>query len=213
MAILLAAGGTVVIGAGIWGNPPPPRPSAIAESPAHQPTPSVTPTAAPAPVPAPITGPILAKSHPTRLTIPAIGVDSSLMTLGQNQDGSVQVPPLGTSQPAGWYKGSPTPGELGPAVILGHVDAPSGRSVFYRLGDIRRGDHISVTRADGTVAVFTAQRVSEYPKDAFPTLQVYGNTDRAELRLITCGGDFNHSIGHYVDNIVVYARLTSSHIA
>jgi sortase (surface protein transpeptidase) len=158
-------------------------------------------------------GPILPPSEPTRLAVPAIGVDTSLIQLDQNADGTVQVPPLTSDSPAGWYDKSPTPGQVGPAVILGHVDTPAGRSVFYSLGLLRQGDQVSVTRADGTVAVFTVDRVAEYPKNAFPQLTVYGNTDNAQLRLITCGGAYDESIGHYVDNIVVFASLTSSHPA
>lgn len=135
------------------------------------------------------------------------------MQLGQNADGTVQVPPLGTDSPAGWYQKSPTPGQQGPSVILGHVDAAAGPSVFYNLGKLRAGDQIAVTRADNTVAIFTVDKVAEYPKAAFPQFTVYGNTINAQLRLITCGGTYDRSIGHYVNNIVVFASLTSSHPA
>lgn len=131
------------------------------------------------------------------------------MKLGLNADGSVQVPPVQSFAPAGWYENSPTPGQLGPSVMLGHVDAYNGRAVFYRLGEMKSGDQVSVTRSDNTVAVFTVDTVASYPKSNFPQLQVYGNTNRAELRLITCGGTFDKSSGHYLNNIVVYAHLTS----
>jgi len=213
--VLLAAAGITAIGFGLRGNGPPPAPAAAAPAPSATPTRTATPspTAPATPQPAPTIGPILSRSMPTHVDIPAIGVSSSLIQLGKNADGTVQVPPLTDPSPAGWYTGSPTPGELGPAVILGHVDTRVGPSVFYRLGDIRPGDEVSVTRSDGTVAVFTVDSVTQYPKADFPTLKVYGNTDRAELRLITCGGVFNSAIGHYDKNTVVYATLTSSHPA
>jgi hypothetical protein len=197
----------------VWGNAPPPQPPASAAAPVE----THSAAAAPAPPrasPVPVSvGPILTRSRPVHLSVPAIGVDTALVQLGQNPDGTVQVPPLGTDSPAGWYQKSPTPGELGPSVILGHVDAVAGPSVFYNLGKVRAGDQISVTRANNSVAVFTVDRVAEYPKAAFPQFAVYGNTDNAQLRLITCGGAFNHATGHYVNNIVVFASLTSSHSA
>ena len=160
------------------------------------------------------TGPVLARSEPLRLSVPAIGVSSDLLQLGLNADHTVEVPPLGRDSRAGWYKYSPTPGQLGPAVILGHVDsAEYGPGVFFNLGALRPGDTVMVTRADHTVAVFRVDRVVSYPKDQFPTLQVYGNTDHAALRLITCGGKFDFSTRSYESNIVAYASLIASHPA
>ncbi|MGH9099930.1 MAG: sortase domain-containing protein, partial [Acidimicrobiales bacterium] len=113
---------------------------------------------------------------------------------------------------AAWYEYSPTPGQLGPAVIEGHIDsAAEGPSVFFDLGALVPGDHVDVARADGTVAVFTVTGVREYPKTSFPTTAVYGNTDFAALRLITCGGAFDYATGHYLDNTIVFASLTSHH--
>lgn len=145
---------------------------------------------------------------PVRLDIPAIGVHSTLLRLGLNPDHTVQVPPLARDSRAGWYRYSPTPGQLGPAVILGHVDsARYGPGVFYRLGTLRRGEVVDVTRADGRVARFRVDRVAQFPKAQFPTAQVYGNVDHAALRLVTCGGTFDRSSGSYEDNIVVFAEL------
>ena len=149
----------------------------------------------------------LRASDPVRLQIPTIKVDSTLMALGLAADGTMEVPPRGF--PAGWYTGAPTPGEMGPAIIVGHVDW-AGPAVFYKLDKLVVGDDISVTRQDGSIANFTVTDVEEYSKAAFPTMLVYGGLDYAGLRLITCGGAFNHKTGHYVDNIVVFARLTSS---
>jgi len=153
----------------------------------------------------------LPPARPTHVEIPAIGVSSDLLQLGRNADGTVQVPPLAKDSKAGWYRYSPTPGELGPAVLLGHVDSAAyGPGVFFELGALRAGDSVAVTRADHTVATFRVTRVASYPKDDFPTLAVYGNTDDAELRLITCGGAFDSSARSYLNNIVVYAVLVGS---
>jgi len=148
-------------------------------------------------------------ASPGRLQIPALGVSTTVVGLGLNADGSLQVP--GNFSQAGWYRASPTPGALGPAVVVGHVDsAASGPAVFYRLAELRPGDGISIQRADGSTAVFTVTGVREYPKDHFPTGLVYANTSDAALRLITCGGGFDAVSGHYRDNIVVFATLTGS---
>jgi sortase (surface protein transpeptidase) len=144
------------------------------------------------------------------LTIPAIHVQSSLMVLGKASDGTVQVPPLSDVAQAGWYKYSPTPGATGPAVILGHIDsAEAGKGVFFNLGALRQGDVVTVLRTDHQLATFTVTRVLESPKTAFPASEVYGNTVDPELRLITCGGQFDASARSYEDNILVFASLTS----
>ena len=151
------------------------------------------------------TGPTaMPRSVPVRVQIPAIGVDSELMDLGLEPDGTMEVPPEGF--PAGWYTGAPTPGEVGPAIIAGHVDW-TGPGVFYDLHRLSPDDQITVQRADGSTAVFLITGVGQYPKDAFPTEEVYGDTDHAGLRLITCGGVFNRQSGSHDDNIVVFAEL------
>jgi sortase (surface protein transpeptidase) len=153
----------------------------------------------------------LPRSKPVAIDIPAIGVHSSLQLLGLNSDGTVEVPAGALFDVAGWYRYSPTPGSIGPAVILGHVDSGHyGASVFFKLGELRPGDRAMVTRRDGSVAVFEITAVRHYPKDHFPTKLVYVNTRNAALRLITCGGEFNVSTGHYVDNIIVFASLVGS---
>ncbi|GAA1865383.1 class F sortase [Brevibacterium marinum] len=147
-------------------------------------------------------------STPTRLTIPAIDVDTSIMELGLADGDELEVPPLGKDAPAGWYERSPTPGEVGPSLIVGHVDsAHDGPAVFYELGDLQPGDTINATRDDGSTAIFSVDDVTDYGKDDFPEYKVYGNTDDPEIRLITCGGDFNEQTGHYEDNIVVTGHL------
>lgn len=152
---------------------------------------------------------VLPPSEPVAIDIPAIGVHSKVQYLGLTQNGELEVPAPGPHyDEAAWYKYSPTPGSLGPAIISGHVDsARDGPSVFFRLGDLRPGDEVMVTRADGLVAVFEVDELRVHPKDEFPTQLVYGNTDHAALRLITCGGPFDRATGHYVDNVIVFASL------
>ena len=108
---------------------------------------------------------------------------------------------------AGWYTGSPRPGAVGSSVIAGHVDSVRGPAVFYRLGTLRPGERVYVSRADGTMADFSVSRVQTYAKDAFPTAEVYGPAPDPELRLITCGGTFDSTTGHYLSNVVAYATL------
>lgn len=154
----------------------------------------------------------LPASLPLTLSIPAIGVQSPLIELGQRPDGSLAVPAPGPhyNQP-GWYRYSPPPGSIGPAVIAGHVDsAHDGPSVFFRLGALRPHDTVFIGRADKTIAAFSVDTVRRYHKTNFPTQLVYGNTTYAALRLITCGGSFDRDTGHYLDNIVVTASLIHS---
>jgi hypothetical protein len=152
---------------------------------------------------------VLPASIPKSIEIPAIGVRSSLLQLGQAEDGSLAVPPAGAHyDQAGWYRYSPTPGAMGPSVIVGHIDSKrSGPSVFFRLGDLRAHDTVRVARADGSVAVFAVDAVRRYHKAEFPTQLVYGNTDHAALRLVSCGGPFDRASGQYLDNVVVTASL------
>jgi sortase (surface protein transpeptidase) len=142
---------------------------------------------------------------PVELTVPAIGVKTSIIHLGLQANGTLQVPSSTTV--AGWYTGSPRPGAVGGSVIAGHVDSTRGPAVFYWLRDLKPGDKVYVSRADGTVAEFDVNRVQEYPKSAFPTSVVYGPAPDAELRLITCGGTFDSTTGHYLSNVIAYASL------
>ena len=151
--------------------------------------------------------PTMARSQPVSLRVPSIGIDTGpLVDLAKEADGSLEVP-VDIDQ-AGWFSPGPAPGQFGPAVIAGHVDGDSRPGVFFRLGELRPGADISVTRADGTTARFVVDKVERYPKEAFPTAAVYGDANhRAELRLITCGGEFDAATGHYEDNVVAYAHL------
>jgi len=169
------------------------------------------PGAAPAVVGQPGTGrpdmPAGRRSEPAAVDIPKIGAHSSLVPLGLNPDNTVQVPPVSTPMQAGWYSYGPAPGEVGPAVILGHVDGNTQPGIFYRLSELRPGDVVTVSRKDGTEAEFVIRKVEEISKDRFPTGAVYGDTADPELRLITCGGSFDRSAHSYRDNIIVYAAL------
>lgn len=143
---------------------------------------------------------------PVRLRVPTLGLDSTLARLGTDSAGAL-VPPADFMQ-AGWFTGAPAPGAIGPAVIAGHVDSWRGPAVFFRLAQLREGDDVLVSRADGTTLRFTVTRVGRYPKSAFPTAEVYGPTADRQLRLITCGGTFDRSRHSYVDDVVVFARAT-----
>jgi sortase (surface protein transpeptidase) len=142
---------------------------------------------------------------PVRIEIPAIGVTSSLDRLGRAPDKTVQVP--SRWEVAGWYAPGTRPGDPGSAVILGHVDSKSGPAVFYRLRELRRGDLVEVARADGSTVRFAVQRTEQYDKRRFPTDQVYYPTLTPALRLVTCGGEFDATAGHYRSNIIVFATL------
>jgi sortase (surface protein transpeptidase) len=143
---------------------------------------------------------------PTGLIIPSIGVRSRLVRLGRTSTGALQVP--ATASVAGWYTASPRPGAVGAAVIVGHIDSETAPGVFFRLRLLRPGRLVYVRRADRSLAVFRVTTVRSYAKDDFPTLAVYGPTPTAQLRLITCGGEFDFATGHYLRNLIVFATLT-----
>jgi len=142
---------------------------------------------------------------PARLTVPAIGIDTALTPIDLDAAGAL-MPPADDSR-AGWYRSGPRPGDVGPAVITGHVDSTAGPAVFFRLRDAAVGDEITVTGPDGSATRFTVTRVERYPKAAFPAAEVYAPTPGPELRLITCGGAFDRTARSYLDDVVVYAAL------
>ena len=221
VAALLLLGGGTAVAVGVAGqDADPPQPSAepatgTPDRPEASRAPADTsglPAGGDTSAPPPVTSPSAALppvALPSSVSIPAIGVQSELITLGLNPDGTLAVPQPGPDyDKAAWFDGSPRPGEVGPAVIEGHVDsAANGPSVFYRLGELAVGDRVDVTREDGTVGTFVVYDVRVVPKDDFPTIDVYGNTEGPELRLITCGGPFDSTAGSYVDNVVVFVRL------
>jgi hypothetical protein len=154
----------------------------------------------------PVSGvPVLAPPQPVRVGVPSVGVDAAVSPV--RLDGSGVLTPPADTATAGWFAPGPAPGEVGPAVLAGHVDSTAGPGAFFRIGSAAVGDPILVTRADGTALRFVVTRVARYPKTAFPTAEVYGATADAELRLITCGGRFDRAQRSYVDDVVVFARL------
>ena len=218
VAALAVAAGLVVIAGATTGllltrhSTPAMRPAAVGVGAVPAPTGPIV-GAFPSP-----TGPIVAVSQsaapkpvaaPVSLTIPLIGVQTNLMTLGLASNGELQVPPLSSASVAGWYTGSPRPGAIGSSIIVGHVDTESLPAVFYRLNTLTRGDKIYVKRADGTLVEFRVTSVQTYLKDHFPTETVYGPVPDPELRLITCGGTWDAATHHYLSNIVVYATEVS----
>lgn len=210
--------GVIALAIGVRGSDGPPQPAAAAPpavttttagAPMTKPRHPTTRRARTSPKPAPQAnfGPFLSASAPVVLDIPSIGVhSSSFVDLQVGSDGSLDVP--GTAKEVGFYTGGPTPGQLGPAVMGAHVDSVKGPGVFYRLGAVKRGEKVHVSRRDGTVVTFVVDKVAVYPKDHFPTEQVYrGDFTRSEIRLITCGGTFD-PVKHYLANVIVFAHLT-----
>jgi sortase (surface protein transpeptidase) len=196
-ALALAVSLGAVSCAGAAGSPGPParsagatmRPAATSEPAAPEPPRAAVPARS---------------ARPVEVVLPSIGVAAPLIGLGLTADRRLEVPEdYGV---AGWYTGGPKPGQPGPAVIAGHVDSKQGPAVFYRLRDLGPGDRIVVRYSDGTAVAFVVERSERHPKQAFPTARVYGPTDGPALRLITCGGEFDRGSGHYLDNLVVFAR-------
>lgn len=214
VGLVLAGVLTLVVGLRAQAGPPAPPLTRVAATAAPSPTGPRTelpapqaPSATAAPAAEPDLGPILPASLPVTLDIPSIGVHTTnLVPLSVGADGV--LPPPTDYATAGYYTGGPTPGQLGAAVIAAHVDGKSGPAVFYRLGELTPGALVHVTRQDGTVATFTIDKVARYPKAQFPTQLVYGSaTSRAEIRLITCGGAYDRTTGHYVDNVIAFGHL------
>jgi hypothetical protein len=196
--VLLIAGGAAAVGVAVSAQEHAPQPAAAAAG-------AAGPSAGRA------RGPSLQRSLPVSVDIPAIGVNSRLLRLGVNSDGTIQVPsPYTRPGEAAWYKYSATPGQIGASVIEGHLDGYRGPAVFFRLGALRPGDTIYVTLADGVTAVFRVTGVRQYLKSSFPAKTIYGATGYAALHLITCGGAFDYATGHYLSSTVVFASLTSS---
>jgi sortase (surface protein transpeptidase) len=166
---------------------------------------STTPTTVVKPRVAQIPG-----SRPVRLTIPAISIDTSVGTLGLQPDHQIMVPT--STHVVDWYIDGPTPGRIGSAVILGHVDSFRGPGTFFYLKLLKAGNTITVKLADGTVTHFVVTRVMEYAKTSFPDRLVYGSHGFRSLELVTCGGVFDHDTGHYESNIVVFSRLVSVNV-
>jgi hypothetical protein len=154
--------------------------------------------------------PVLEPSRPQRLSIPAINVRAPILEVGLAADGSVDVPPLRRHNEAGWFDGGPTPGQFGPALIVGHADTRTGPSIFHDLPKLKRGQRIEVLRADRSVAIFEVNSVEHYNKGRLPVQRVYGDYSRPSLRLVTCGGTWLGERDGYSDNIIVFASLVTT---
>jgi hypothetical protein len=205
IALVLAVAGSAAIVVAVRAQRSAPRPSAAAAGQLIVTTTTAAHPSIPRAPREPPTTPRMPASPPTSITIPSIGVTSDLTSLGLNPDGSVEVPV--SFQTAGWYRGSVTPGQVGPTVILGHIDSTAGPGVFYEVGALQPGAQVIVNRRDGRVVTFKITGVREYPKDHFPTIDVYGNTSIPTIRLITCGGAFDSTTHHYLSNIVAFGQL------
>ena len=222
--------GVLALVLGIRGNDGPPQPVAVAAAPSSASATEAKPTASPTPSPQVSSQPtakkaalsakkkekasrsrlgqMLPASDPVALEIPSIGVRSSnFVDLEVAKNGTLDVP--GSADEVGFYTGGPTPGQFGPAVLGAHVDSKKGPGIFYNLGAVKPGDKIHVTRKDKTRVTFVVNKVEVHPKDEFPTEAVYrGDFDKAEIRLVTCGGTFDR-VKHYLDNVVVFGHLAT----
>lgn len=148
-------------------------------------------------------------SLPTQLDIPKIDAHSSLIPLGLTPSGEHEVPDVKQPQQAGWFEPGPEPGQVGPSILLGHVDGNKQKGIFWRLHELAKGDKVNVQLDNGVGLVFEVYEVQRVGKDKFPSDRVYGYTSKRELRLITCGGKFDRASRSYVDNWIVYAALVS----
>ncbi|MBT3162346.1 class F sortase [Streptomyces sp. Vc74B-19] len=149
----------------------------------------------------------LPRARPTRLQIPSIGVDAPFTALAINSKGQLEAPPAQNTNLVGWYAKGVSPGELGTAIVAGHVDTATSAAVFARLGELEKGDRFRVQRADGTTATFVVDETESFAKDDFPDERVYADTPDAQVRLITCAGDYDRTAKDYTENLVVFAHL------
>jgi sortase (surface protein transpeptidase) len=212
LRVIMALGGVVLIAAGAFAVTrafPGGGPGGSATQERATSIPAGVGTLVPTPAGEPAVAP-MSPATPVRIEIPAIGVSAPVMKLGLARDGTIQVPPMGDHNLAGWYAGGPAPGQDGSSVILGHVDSYSGTSVFYDLKTLHPGNQVKVVRADGSTAVFSVDGLQRAAKATFPAASVYGGLSYPALRLVTCGGPFDSATGHYLDNIIVYAHLVTA---
>ncbi|MBB5081144.1 class F sortase [Nonomuraea endophytica] len=149
----------------------------------------------------------MSRSEPVRLEIPGLKLKAGITPRGLNKDGTARVPSASQAHLVSWYKHGPAPGEPGAAALFGHVDSTTGPAVFHSVATLRPDALIKVVRADASTAMFRVRSVEAFPKRDFPSERVYSDTDRPELRLITCGGTFDPVKREYADNVVVFAGL------
>ncbi|MEZ0157134.1 class F sortase [Streptomyces althioticus] len=149
----------------------------------------------------------LPRSAPTRLVIPSIGVNAPFTALDVDSKGQLEAPPPNNTNLVGWYAKGVSPGELGTAIVAGHVDTKTSAAVFARLSELKKGDRFQVRRADGTRATFVVDEAESFAKDDFPNERVYADTPDAQVRLITCAGAYDRTAKDYTENLVVFAHL------
>lgn len=202
--LAFGAGWLTVLLVAAWGGWQVWRAEAEPVPPPALPAPMVGSTSAP-----PTAVPGLERSEPVKISIESIKLRAWVDQIGLEPDGTLEEQPFSRANRAAWYRLGPAPGQVGPAVITGHVDTKTSVAVFFYLSRLRPGDEVVVTRADGRTATFTVDWLGSFPKTQFPTQLVYGPTNYPALRLVTCGGVFNRAAGSYEDNIVVFAHLTS----
>lgn len=210
LAAVLLLAGCSASGGGVEARPAAPAAASSAESSSPEPQsepPAESGAAGRLQDPVASSGSARSSAVPVRVAIPALGVDSSLESLTRDETGWIQPPAL--VDEAGWYRDGVVPGDIGPSVIAGHVDSRVGPGVFLRLDELVAGDTIDVALSDGSTRTFEVTGSVTVPKRDFPTEEVYGPTPTAQLRVITCGGDFDDSWGHYSDNVVVSAVRVS----
>lgn len=193
LLLLGALGVGIILIANALSPDPPPDPDAL----------GVLPSVAPA-------ADALPRANPTEIDIPDIDLNADVEPTGVESDGTVQTPTLDDPELAGWYENGASPGEAGPAILFGHVDTFDGPGVFYDLGQLEPGDEVRITRDDSLVAVYRVDTVRSFPKDQFPTADVYGAAAGATLRLVTCGGSFDDATRNYSDNVIAFATLVGS---
>ncbi|MEU2154569.1 class F sortase [Streptomyces sp. NPDC019396] len=155
-------------------------------------------------------GPALVRSIPLRIRIPTISVNAPFTPLTLAASGQLNAPPSNDKNLVGWYNGGATPGERGTAIVAGHFDTKTGPAVFVNLSALKKGSKVEITRADGKVATFKVDSVESFSKAKFPNARVYNDASTAQLRLITCGGQYDHKVKDYKENVVVFAHLESS---
>lgn len=207
--LVLAAVAVLALAVSLFGgndSSDPSRPQRAAPAPVSVSAPAAgNPAAGSAPT---TVGRHLPRSAPVRLLIPKISVDAPFTKLAIGPTGQLQPPPAADTNLVGWYADGASPGETGTSIIAGHVDTATSAAVFAELGELRKGDVFHVERADGSRATFVVDSAETFAKDDFPSRRVYGDTAQAQVRLITCAGDYDHKVKDYTDNLVVFAHLS-----
>jgi len=147
---------------------------------------------------------------PMALTIDAFDIDMPVMAVGIESDGQMEVPE--SAAVAGWYRFGPVPGSAqGNAVIAAHVDdSEMGLGPFSRLRDMEVGMELGVAMEDGTDVTYVVEAVEQTDKQVVDMDLVFQRDGEHQMVLVTCGGRWDRDVGHYDDNVVVYATRTDA---